>query len=60
MKNDILKRIQDYALEEIMGDRFGKYAKEIILDRAFKLELHPPPPPLFTNTSVILPVSISK
>ena len=34
MKNDILKRIQDYALEEIMGDRFGKYAKEIILDRA--------------------------
>ena len=34
MKNEILKRIQDYALEEIMGDRFGKYAKEIILDRA--------------------------
>ena len=34
MENDILKRIQDYALEEIMGDRFGKYAKEIILDRA--------------------------
>ena len=34
MKNNILKRIQDYALEEIMGDRFGKYAKEIILDRA--------------------------
>ena len=34
MKNDILKRIQDYALEEIMGDRFSKYAKEIILDRA--------------------------
>ncbi len=32
--NDILKRIQDYALEEIMGDRFGSYAKEIILDRA--------------------------
>ena len=31
---DVLKRIQDYALEEIMGDRFGKYAKEIILDRA--------------------------
>ena len=28
MQNDILKRIQDYALEEIMGDRFGKYAKE--------------------------------
>ena len=34
MKNDILKRIQNYALEEIMGDRFGSYAKEIILDRA--------------------------
>ncbi len=34
MQNDVLKRIQDYALEEIMGDRFGKYAKEIILDRA--------------------------
>ena len=33
-ENSILKRIQDYALEEIMGDRFGKYAKEIILDRA--------------------------
>ena len=31
---DIIKRIQDYALEEIMGDRFGKYAKEIIQDRA--------------------------
>ena len=29
MENEILKRIQDYALEEIMGDRFGKYAKEI-------------------------------
>ena len=34
MKNDVLKRIQDYALEEVMGDRFGSYAKEIILDRA--------------------------
>ena len=34
MKNDVLKRIQDYALEEIMGDRFASYAKEIILDRA--------------------------
>ena len=31
---DIIKRIQDYSLEEIMGDRFGKYAKEIIQDRA--------------------------
>ncbi len=29
-----LKKIEDYALEYIMGDRFGKYAKEIILDRA--------------------------
>ena len=27
---DVLTRIKDYALEEIMGDRFGKYAKEII------------------------------
>ena len=34
MSNSILKRIQDYSLEEIMGDRFSKYAKEIILDRA--------------------------
>lgn len=32
--DDILKRIENYALEEIMGDRFGKYAKEIIQDRA--------------------------
>lgn len=31
---NIIKRIEDYALEEIMGDRFGKYAKEIIQDRA--------------------------
>lgn len=31
---NVLKRIEDYALEYIMGDRFGKYAKEIILDRA--------------------------
>ena len=37
MKNDtkdVLNRIQDYALEEIMGLRFGAYAKEIIQDRA--------------------------
>ncbi len=33
-ENNVLRRIQDYALEEIMGDRFGSYAKEIILDRA--------------------------
>ncbi len=32
--NDLLNKIQNYALEEIMGDRFGKYAKEIIQDRA--------------------------
>ena len=31
---EILKRIEDYALEEIMGDRFASYAKEIIQDRA--------------------------
>ena len=31
---DILKRIEDYALEEIMGERFASYAKEIIQDRA--------------------------
>lgn len=31
---DVLKRIHDYALEDIMGDRFGNYAKEIIQDRA--------------------------
>ena len=30
----IVKKIQDYALEEIMGLRFGAYAKEIIQDRA--------------------------
>ena len=33
-ENEIIKRIQDYALEEIMGLRFGAYAKEIIQDRA--------------------------
>lgn len=31
---NILKRIENYSLEEIMGDRFAKYAKEIIQDRA--------------------------
>ena len=30
----ILKKIHDYALEEIMGDRFSKYSKAIIQDRA--------------------------
>ncbi len=37
MKNEtqeILNKIQEYALEEIMGLRFGAYAKEIIQDRA--------------------------
>jgi topoisomerase-4 subunit A len=31
---EILNRIHDYSLEEIMGDRFGRYAKTIIQDRA--------------------------
>ena len=30
----VLKRIYDYSLEEIMGERFGNYAKSIIQDRA--------------------------
>lgn len=34
MQDDVIKRIHDYALEEIMGDRFGRYAKAIIQDRA--------------------------
>ena len=34
MTEEILNRIHDYALEEIMGDRFGRYAKTIIQDRA--------------------------
>ena len=29
-----LKRIYEYSLEEIMGERFGKYSKYIIQDRA--------------------------
>ncbi len=33
MKN-IIDKINDYALEEIMGDRFGRYSKYIIQDRA--------------------------
>ena len=32
--NDVLNKIYNYALEEIMGDRYGSYAKEIIQDRA--------------------------
>ena len=32
--NNILDKIYDYSLEEIMGERFGRYAKYIIQDRA--------------------------
>ena len=31
---DIINRIHDYTLEEIMGERFGRYSKYIIQDRA--------------------------
>ena len=31
---DVIKRIYDYSLEEIMGERFGRYSKAIIQDRA--------------------------
>ena len=31
---DVIKRIFDYSLEEIMGQRFGEYAKSIIQERA--------------------------
>ena len=31
---DIVKKIEEYSLEEIMGIRFASYAKEIIQDRA--------------------------
>ena len=31
---EVLQKIHDYALEEIMGERFGRYAKEIITNRA--------------------------
>ena len=31
---NIVSKIQDYALEEIMGDRFARYSKSIIQDRA--------------------------
>jgi len=30
----IIEKIYDYTLEEIMGERFGRYAKSIIQDRA--------------------------
>ncbi len=32
--SELTKRIYDYSLEEIMGERFGRYCKTIILDRA--------------------------
>ncbi len=32
--DNIIQRIHDYALEDIMGDSFAKYAKTIIQDRA--------------------------
>ena len=32
--SNIVQRIHDYSLEEIMGDRFASYCKEIIQDRA--------------------------
>ena len=31
---ELIKRIYDYSLEEIMGERFGRYSKTIIQDRA--------------------------
>lgn len=31
---NVLQKIYDYTLEEIMGDRFGRYSKSIIQDRA--------------------------
>lgn len=34
MMEEVLKKIQDFSLEEIMGDRFGKYSKYIIQERA--------------------------
>lgn len=32
--DDVLKRIYEYSLEDIMGERFGRYSKYIIQDRA--------------------------
>ena len=32
--DEVLNRIYNYSLEEIMGERFGKYSKYIIQDRA--------------------------
>ena len=33
---DVIKKIYDYSLEEIMGERFGRYSKYIIQDRAIQ------------------------
>ena len=35
---DVIKRIHDYALEDIMGDRFGRYAKKIVLFLMFEMD----------------------
>ena len=32
--DEVIKKIHEYALEDIMGDSFGRYAKTIIQDRA--------------------------
>ena len=32
--SEIIRKIHDYALEDIMGDSFAQYAKTIIQDRA--------------------------
>ena len=32
--NNIIEKIFDYTLEDIMGERFGSYSKYIIQDRA--------------------------
>ena len=34
MDKNIIKKIYDYSLEDIMGESFGRYAKTIIQDRA--------------------------
>ena len=31
---NVLKKINDYTMEDLMGDRYGKYAKYIIQERA--------------------------
>ena len=32
--DDEMKRVYEYSLEDIMGERFGRYSKYIIQDRA--------------------------